>query len=202
MNLDVDSPQLKRDNRILFITLAYIAAACLIFASFSHQWLVNHKSKHEKVDIGLRNMAACVSFEDESKCESVSNSDIEKMLEERHDESHSGLFVPMGWATLVECLLGAIGLIATATLALRKMRVSWPVMPQSIALLMIMMTLITAMLFVAKKPGGVGSVGVGLAFWLYGIGAVMGIAAAQGLSKMIRPIDPDLAAGAMNPEHY
>ena len=41
-----------------------------------------------------------------------------------------------------------------------------------------------------------------MGFWAFGIGAVMGIAAAQMLAKINRPIDPDLLADAMNPEQY
>jgi hypothetical protein len=45
-------------------------------------------------------------------------------------------------------------------------------------------------------------VGVGLSFWVFGVGTVMGIAGAQMMAKVNRAPDPDLMAGAMNPDDY
>ena len=45
--------------------------------------------------------------------------------------------------------------------------------------------------FVATKPGPPGMVGVGLSFWIFGVGAVMGIVGAQLLAKVNRPPDTE-----------
>jgi hypothetical protein len=45
--------------------------------------------------------------------------------------------------------------------------------------------------FVATKPGPNGMVGVGLSFWIFGVGCVMGIAGAQMMAKVNRPPDPE-----------
>jgi hypothetical protein len=56
--------------------------------------------------------------------------------------------------------------------------------------------------FVATKPGEAGFVGVGQSFWVFGAGAVLGIAGAQMLAKVNRPSDPDLMSDAMNPDEF
>ena len=58
-----------------------------------------------------------------------------------------------------------------------------PMAPTTLALLAIMAALVTGCVFVATKPGPGGFVGVGIAFWIFGAGAVMGIAGAQLLAK-------------------
>ncbi|MGH9883906.1 MAG: hypothetical protein ACREBE_00135, partial [bacterium] len=66
----------------------------------------------------------------------------------------------------------------------------------------IMIGLISGCVFVATKPGDVGTVGVAWSFWAFGIGSVAGIAGAQLLAKQIRPADPDLLQDAMNPDRF
>jgi hypothetical protein len=57
-----------------------------------------------------------------------------------------------------------------------------------------MVGLISGCVFVATKPGPAGMVGVGMSFWLFGAGVVMGIVGAQMLAKVIRPPDPEWTA--------
>jgi hypothetical protein len=45
--------------------------------------------------------------------------------------------------------------------------------------------------FVATKPGPTGMVGVGMSFWIFGAGCVMGIAGAQMMAKLNRPLEPE-----------
>jgi hypothetical protein len=68
---------------------------------------------------------------------------------------------------------------------------NWPIAPTTIALLGVMIGLITGCVFIATKPGPTGMVGVGLSFWIFGVGCVMGIAAAQMMAKVNRPPDPE-----------
>ena len=64
--------------------------------------------------------------------------------------------------------------------------------PPTLALLAIIVGIITGCVFIATKPGPAGFVGAGLSFWMFGGGCVLGIAAAQMLARVNRPLDPDL----------
>ena len=59
--------------------------------------------------------------------------------------------------------------------------------------------MITGCIFVATKPGPLGFVGVSWSFWAFGAGTVVGIATAQMIAKLIRPIDPDLVGLPTDP---
>ena len=194
-----------KDNRILGIGLALAAAACLIYASVTRHWLVN-SSRFEEIGFGLRDNYQCASLtEGHPECQEQTNSAfIEKWQDVGDTASQfaSGVFAPMGWATLVECLLAALGLVAAAALALANKQPQLPITPSTLGLLGVMATLITGMIFVAKKPGPPGFVGVGISFWVFGAGAVLGIAGAQMLAKVNRPKDPDLLEDAMNPDQF
>jgi hypothetical protein len=56
--------------------------------------------------------------------------------------------------------------------------------------------------FVATKPGPAGFVGVGIAFWIFGIGAVLGLGGSIMLARVNRPVDPDLMDGAIDPDKF
>ena len=194
----------KRPNRWLAIGLAIAAAACLVTATFTQKWLVNG-NVYEQIDFGLRTMSQCGSAFGEAECDRFSNSAfVEQMrsVNAAAERDTSSAFSPMGWATFVECLLAALGLVLAATIALAGKHPDLPMAPTTLALLAIMAALITGCVFVATKPGPPGFVGVGLSFWLFGAGAVLGIASAQLLAKVNRPIDPDLMEGAMKPEEF
>jgi hypothetical protein len=200
----------KKDNRMMAVGFALAAAACLIYASFTRQWLVNI-SQYEDRGVGLRSNYSCFDSETMNQrpsadsCRDEPNSEL---VDELRDESPtaarevSAAFVPMGWATFVECLIGAFGLVAAAAIALAKKTPQLPMAPTTLGLLAIMATLGTGMVFIATKPGPPGYVGVGMSFWIFGIGAVLGIIGAQLLAKVNRPADPDLLADAMNPDQF
>lgn len=185
---------------MLGIGLALAAAAGLVYASVTQHWLVN-TSRFEEISFGLRDNAECAA----GQCQTMTNAAfIEKWqgLGDTASRMVSEVFAPMGWATLVGSLLAAAGLLVAAALAIANKRPQLPITPPTVALLGIMATLITGMVFVAKKPGPPGFVGVGISFWVYGISAVLGIAGAQMLAKIIRPRDPDLLEDSMNPEQF
>jgi hypothetical protein len=189
---------------MLAIGLALGAAACLAWAAFSNQWLVNG-SRVEQYGFGLRTAYTCTEFRDEHGCESTSNSEYVSRMRDfgpSAARNTSSAFAPMGWATLVELLAAAAGLFAAAAIALAKKRPDLPLQPTTVTLLGLILSLITGCVFVATKPGEAGFVGAGPAFWIFGAGAVVGIAAAQMLARVNRPVDPDLMADAMDPEQY
>lgn len=197
MHLNIDGT--PRDNRMLAVILAVVAAALLIFAAVSREWVGNPGLQ---VGFGPRGCHGCAIDGDGGD---MSNAAFVAMLRETQpanaDKITSSAFAPMGWATLGLCLVSALGLLGAAYLGYARSRKALPIAPSTVALLGLMLSLVTACVFVATKPGGAGFVGVSIGFWAYGIAAVMGIAAAQMLAKLTRPVDPDFLADlAMQPD--
>ncbi len=196
MSLNLNGPPPKKDTRMLGIGLAVVAAVLLAFAGFSRMWV----GRPDGIGFGPMGCTQC----NLTGSGDLSNAAFMEMLRGTgiDEKLTSGTFAPMGWATFVLCLIAALGLLAAAALAFKRKRPDLPMAPTTAALLAIMIALITGCVFIATKPGGPGFVGVAMGFWAFGIGAVMGIAAAQMLAKINRPIDPDLLDGAMDPDRY
>jgi hypothetical protein len=180
----------KPDLRPLATGLCAVAAACLLYAMFTRTWLTN-AGRYTEVGFGLRSNFECDRTQ---HCfESANSAFIERWRDMGPDAARltSSAFVPMGWTTFIVALLGALGLVAAAAYGALKRAPRWPIAPTTIALLGVMIGLITGCVFVATKPGPAGMVGVGLSFWIFGVGCVMGIAGAQLLAKVNRPPDED-----------
>ncbi len=201
MNLDLN-PKPKKDNRQLAIGLAIAAAALLIFSAFSRSWV--ERPGLGGVGFGPMGCHDCGLVV--GKSGNLSNGEfISAMREQLGTEAEritSGAFAPMGWVTFGLSLLAGLALLWGAFVTYQNKRPELPISPPSIALLSLMVGMITACVFVATKPGGPGFVGVSIGFWAFGGGLVAGIVAAQMTAKMIRPVDPDLLDGAMNPDSY
>jgi hypothetical protein len=198
-----DEPQPK-SNRMLAIVLALVAGAGLIYAAVSKQWLTNG-NEYEQISFGLRDMSQCGSAFGEHDCDRYSNGEFVQHMRDFSESAAlntSGAFAPMGWITLVACLLAALGLLVAAALAIAGKKPDWPMSPSTLALLGIIVGIITGCVFIATKPGPAGFVGAGLSFWIFGGGCVLGIAAAQMLARVNRPLDPDLMSDAMNADEF
>lgn len=198
MSDDLGPP--KKDTRQLAMALAAAAAVCMIYAAFTHHWLANG-NKHLEFGFGLRSAFSCgTDYGGKTTCEWRSNDDVVTEFKELEKASRSpqklasSAFVPAGWITLISIILGALGLLAAAGLAFKKLAPDLPIAPTTIGLLGCMVGLISGCVFVATKPGPPGMVGVGMSFWLFGAGVVMGIVGAQMLAKVIRPPDPEWTA--------
>lgn len=201
-HLDLN-PKPKTDNRMLAIGLAAAAAALLVFAAFSRTWVARPRPEIGFGPLGCTNCAMMVGAEGSDLSNSAFMEKLGELSRWADDKDKpSGTFAPMGYASFGLCLLAAFGLLAAAGIALKKARPTVPISPASVALLALMVGLITGCVFIATKPGGPGFVGVSTGFWAFGIGAVAGIASAQMLAKLIRPVDPDLLADSMNPDAY
>jgi hypothetical protein len=200
MTDDTDYSPPKKDTRTLATALAAAAAVCMLYAAFTHHWLANG-NKHLEFGFGLRSSFACgTDYQNNTTCDWRKNADVVDEFRELEKSSHSpqklasSAFVPAGWITLFAILAGALGLLASVGLALKKAAPDLPVAPTTIGLLGCMVGLISGCVFVATKPGPAGMVGVGMSFWLFGAGVVMGIVGAQMLAKVIRPPDPEWTA--------
>lgn len=199
--MQLDPNPRPKDTRMTAIVVGVAAAALLIFAAVSKTWLA--RPGMYELGFGPLGCSKCgvVVGEDGG----MSNGAFITALRDLGDDAAktaSSAFAPMGWATFGLCAVAALALLAAAGLALARKRPDLPVAPTSVALLALMGALITGMVFVATKPGGPGFVGVSLGFWAFSAGAVGGILSAQMLAKLLRPVDPDLLDGAMNPEQY
>lgn len=194
--------QPKTDTRSLAMGLAVAAALCMLFAGFTRQWLVNG-NKYLEFGFGLRSNYECSTNyspdfggggENKSStesCVSRSNSERVEEFKQLDPKLASGAFVPTGWITFVAILLAAVGLLGAAAMAATKKVIALPIAPTTVGLLGAMISLVTGCVFVATKPGPPGMVGVGLSFWVFGVGSVMGILAAQMLAKQVRPVEPE-----------
>lgn len=180
----------KKDHRMLGIGLTVGAALLIAYACVSHRWLENTQFEGAFIGFSLLSFEACMN----DTCETKSNFEIMAEAKKRRSEHASSVFAPAGIATLVLLGISALALLGTAAVAWTKKRPKLAVPPQTVALLTIMLALLAGCAFIGTKPGGIGAVGVGIGFWAFGIGSVLGIVGAQILAKMIKPIDPDLPA--------
>lgn len=199
---DEEAP--KRPNRVTAIVLAVVAGAALVFAAVTDKWLANG-NEYEQISFGLRSMSQCGHQLGETPCDRFSNSAFVQQLRDFGGTAAmdtSGAFAPMGWITLVAALLAALGLFGAAAIAAAGKKPDLPMTPSTLALLGILVGIITGCVFIATKPGPPGFVGAGLSFWVFGGGCVLGIAAAQMLAKVNRPLDPDLMQDAMNADEF
>jgi hypothetical protein len=201
VSLDLDTDGTPREPRTLAVGLAVLAAGLLIFAAVSRAWLARPAVIH--VGFGPLGCANCSMLVGESGGNMTNAAFVAGFRELGPEAARrtSSAFAPMGWATFALCLVSALGLLGAAYLGYTRQRRRLPIAPTTIALLGLMLSLVTACVFVATKPGGAGFVGVSYGFFAFGIGAVMGIAAAQMLAKLTRPVDTELlAAMALPPD--
>jgi hypothetical protein len=116
-------------------------------------------------------------------------------IEEHHT---SGGFPIAGWVAFIGCLVAGVSIALSVILVALKKRPRVPIMPTTTALLAIMAAIIGGCLFVATKPGG--ALGVGLGFWGFAVGCIMGIAATLMLNRSLAPVDDEL--DAMNEKDF
>jgi hypothetical protein len=203
VNLDLD-PKPKKDNRQLAIGLAIAAAAMLIFSAFSRSW-VERPGLDTGIGFGPMGCHGCSIVVGEPGGNMSNSAFVGAMREQLGSEAEritSSAFAPMGWATFGLALIVGLALLWGAFVVYKNKRPELAISPASISLLGLMGAMITGCVFVATKPGGPGFVGVSIGFWAFAGGLVCGIIAAQMIAKLIRPVDPDLLDGAMNPDAY
>jgi len=208
LNLE-PQPENPAQKRKIAMSLAFVSAAMILATLFTHGWL--RAAGGIDAGFGLMSLQAC----EEGSCKSISNKEMidehntmvkkakelsasyadmgrDMGLSERDLEEKSAIFWIMGYATLLFALLAAASLVvAGVTLGQGKLMIQ-PIAPTSTAMLFLFLSLVTACIFVATNPTrGTGmQLGVGWAFWTFGIGTVVGILAVPMILKF-KPVEPD-----------
>jgi hypothetical protein len=186
LSLDPDGQPIRRDTRLTSVVLCVVATTLLTAACMSKRWLANGNA-HESVSYGLIRFTECT----EGQCATHPNQRQSEFMRNRYPRP-SVAFAPAGWITLGASALAIVSLATCGLLGLLKQRLELPVAPASLALIGLTVALLAGCVFIATKPGGLGSVGVDWGFVVFSAAVVTGIVAAQRISKDIRPLDPDL----------
>ena len=100
-------------------------------------------------------------------------------------------YVVAGMLTFSCLIIASFALAGAIVLEIRGERM--PIAPTTVSLLALMVALVSGCVFVARKPGPY--VGVGYDFYIFGVGAIAGIAASTLLAKLLASRDDDDAEG-------
>ena len=191
MELNLEpKPENPVQKRNIAMALAFISAVMVVVPLFTHAWL----RAPEGIDIGFGLMSLKVC--EDGACTTIGNKEL---IDQYNDaapksEEKGPMFWLMGYATLGFGLLAAASLIvAGVTLGQGKLMIR-PFAPTSTAMVFLFLALVTSCVFVATNPtrGGfqIMTLGVGWAFWVFGIGTVLGIVAAPMIIKF-KPVEHD-----------
>jgi hypothetical protein len=194
----------KQGNRIIWILLAFVAAAGLGVAAFGPRWLT--EPDHTAAGFGLTSYVECA----QSDCKHGSIADLMDELDKkiaRIEKENEGLppaqqrvvphkpwggFPIVGMITFIAALLAAVGLLGGALLAVARKRPELPILPTTLAVLGLFISIIAGCVFVATKPAAIEDMEVGWTFLTFGGAAVLGLASVFPLNRQIRPIDHEL----------
>lgn len=194
---DIEPPAI--DHRVIGILLAVVALAALGFALVSQRWLL---SPGGGTGFGLRETFTCGQDDCITRANTAAVLDFASSSARDDREHVSSVFPALGWVTSGLIAIGMLGLLVAGVAAAARKRPQWPIAPTTIALLPVLLALITGFVFLATKPGDATFVGVAIGFWVFGAGEICALIAALLLTRAIRPADPDLTAGAMNPDEF
>lgn len=215
-------PARKQQKRTVAIVLAVISAAGLTVGAFGDRWLATPHgdnltvsttslsttpgtSSERSAGMGLRHYERC-----HGSCSSISNFELVEVLDKRIEEIKEDNkrlplkeqvalprapwhgFPVVGIMAFITALLAAAGLLVGGVLALMGRRVDAPIMPTTVAVLGLTLSIVTGCIFIATKPDFAETLVVGWSFITFGIAAVLGLAAVFPLNRAIRPIDTEL----------
>ena len=189
------APVTRPPPRALGVTLAAVAAGCLVVACFSHRWLV--ATNRAEAGYSPLEYQQCTPACAASSNFQVFRSTLNYPFEE---DRVSRAFPVAGAIAFIALGVAVAGLVTAAAIAAADRRPDLPVSPTTFALLGLMIGLLSGCVFVGTKPPG--SLGVSWGFLAFGVGAVTGIAATYLLARQIRPRDPDLLHDAMNLDQF
>ncbi len=179
------------------VGLAAIAVVALIFSCVSRRWMgadgidagYGPRGWQCDGDGGDDRGNDCGPFEG-----SLSNSRVVEIVEEAYraygmEGGPSKVFPIAGWITVGASAIAVIALILAAVQAWGAGVQTRPISPTTVALLALMVAMIAGCVFLATNPfraKGLSQVGVSWPFFVFGVGVVIGITAAQKLIKFKR----------------
>jgi hypothetical protein len=190
LTLDGDGDPVRSEARLSSVALCLVAATLLTAACMSKRWLANG-SGGDSISYGLIRFTECIGGACQTHPATTPPDALTRRLPR---EQLSPVFPIAGWTALGASALAIVALAACALIGLFRQRLALPIAPSSLALLGLLVAMVGGSLFIATKPGGLGRVGVDWGFIVFSVAVVIGIVAAQRISKEIRPIDPDLEA--------
>ena len=179
-----------------------------LLASWRQHELTARFMLHEHVDAELADTESDMAqlTRQREALDSPDSSDHDYIVRQevtaKHVYASSGVFPTFGWITLICLAIAILSLAVACGFVLAGKRVMLPVMPTTTALLGLGIGLIAGCIFVATKPGPAGYVGVGLGFFAFGAGIVVGLYAAIQLARLMRPHDPDLLEDSLDPDSF
>jgi hypothetical protein len=186
-----DEAALTRGFQVVSIALALLAAGALAFASVSYAWAVDPVG--ERMGYGLRSRQDC----DAEGCRRTpfvalsrgAGDGIEVTVTSASGaraRAPSSTLRAFGWVTSIACWAAAVTLLLSAVLVAIGKLFFRPIAVTTLALLALIVGMIAGCVFVAQARE-IGT--VGWAFWVFGVGTVVGIVAAQRLARF-KPSDP------------
>ena len=181
-----DAP--SRGFQVISIVLALLSAAALGFASMSYAWAVDPVGG--RVGYGLRARQDC----DADGCRQTSFIALQRSADEIEVVSARGASArgpsstlrAFGWVTSISCWIAAGMLVLSSVLVVLGRLFFRPIAATTLALLALIVGMIAGCVFVAQARE-IGT--VGWTFWVFGVGTVVGIVAAQRLARF-KPSDP------------
>jgi hypothetical protein len=188
-NFDANGePVTSPTARLTAVALCLVAATLLTAACLSKRWLANG-SGPDSIAYGLIRHTECI----DGACATRGNDLAPEALRKRHPpEELSPAFPVAGWVALGASALAIVALATCGLLGLFRRRLALPIAPSSLALFGLLVAMVGGAVFIATKPGGLGRVGVDWGFVVFSAAIVIGMVAAQRISKEIRPIDHEL----------
>jgi hypothetical protein len=177
-------PENPAQKKLIATIVAGAAILALALTLFTHRWL--KAGGDLDAGVGLFGVKICPPDGD---CETMSNKEMIEKYNESADtfghEKKSPVWWLAGYATFGMILLSIGALIAAIVLVHNGKFFLGSMAPTSISLLLLFLTLIVGMIFVATNPtkGEAMQLGVGWTFWIFGVGVVGGIVGSQMLNK-------------------
>lgn len=214
--MNADDHQLTARRKSTARVLCLVAALFVIVPCLGLHWL--RAPKQLDLGMSLLSVDACglrdSEFGDDGNhdsCASLSNFAIARMMRQAPDarfenadgplarqlawwmreaKESTGAFAYAAIATLVLAIASGLALAAAGLLAFKDRFVRRPIALTTLALLLLLPSLLAACVFVGAKPEGL-PLGVSWPFFTYALGTVLGIAGAQMLSKAFSQVaDP------------
>jgi len=176
----VAAPSWSRRVPAILATAGAIVLAVL--AARSTAWLVTGSGS----GFGLRSLESCSPL----GCDLRPAAEVVAELGRASPQLVRSGFVEAGVVTWIALWASAAALGLSALPMIAGVRSGLARAAARLALLALVTALAAGVVFVMRRPGGGGAYSLGLGFWLFGAGNVLGLVAGQMLVKLHAPTDP------------